>query len=99
VLRATGGRAGVDLARRHLPDIVICDLVMPDLDGFGVVGELQADPATADLPIIILTGHEMSAADKHRLNGNVLAIVTKGPDAQVGLRSWLARVAAGTVAP
>ncbi len=98
VLRATGGRAGVDLTRRHQPDVVICDLVMPDLDGFGVVGELQADPETAGVPIIILTAHELSASDKRRLNGKVLAIVTKGPGAQAGLRAWLARTAAGRAA-
>jgi CheY-like chemotaxis protein len=68
---------------------VICDLVMPDLDGFGVVGELKSDPVTADIPIIILTGHDLSSADKRRLNGKILGIVSKGPDAQEGLRAWL----------
>ena len=91
VLRADGGRAGVDRARDERPDIVICDLVMPDLDGFGVVGELKADPATAGIPIIILTAHDLSAADKHRLNGKVLGVVSKGPDAEAGLRAWLVR--------
>ena len=99
VLRADGGRVGVELARSLRPDLVVCDLVMPDLDGFGVVGELQRDPATASVPIIILTGHELSPADKDRLNGKVVAIVTKGPDAQAGLRAWLARRAVGRAAP
>jgi CheY-like chemotaxis protein len=90
VLRADAGVAGIDLARRHRPDLVICDLVMPDPDGFAVVGELKADPATADIPIIILTGHDLSATDKDRLNGKVLGIVAKGSDAQEGLRAWLA---------
>jgi CheY-like chemotaxis protein len=67
---------------------------MPDLDGFGVIGELKTNPVTADIPIIILTGHDLGAADKRRLNGKVLGIVAKGPDAQAGLRAWLARVGA-----
>jgi len=96
VLRASGGRTGVDRARDERPDLVICDLVMPGLDGFGVVGELKSDPATADIPIIILTGHDLSAADKHRLNGKVLGIVSKGPDAQEGLRAWLVAAGAST---
>jgi CheY-like chemotaxis protein len=91
VIRADGGRTGVEVARAELPDLVICDLVMPDLDGFGVVGKLKSDPVTADIPIIILTGHDLSAADKRRLNGKVLGIVSKGPDAQAGLRAWLVR--------
>jgi len=99
VVRAGGGWAGVELARDERPDLVICDLVMPDLDGFGVVGELKADPATADIPIIILTGHDLSAADKHRLNGKVMGIVSKGPNAQDGLRIWLGRAVGSTVSP
>jgi len=91
VIRADGGRTGVDVARAERPDLVICDLVMPDLDGFGVVGELTSDPATAEIPILILTGHDLSAADKRRLNGKILGIVSKGPDAQAGLRAWLVR--------
>lgn len=91
VIRAGGGRTGVEVAQAERPDLVICDLVMPDLDGFGVVGELKSDPATADIPIIILTGHDLSPADKRRLNGKVLGIVSKGPDAQAGLRAWLVR--------
>ena len=89
VIRADGGRTGVEVARAERPDLVICDLVMPDLDGFGVVGELKSDPLTADIPIIILTGHDLSSADKRRLNGKILGIVSKGPDAQDGLRAWL----------
>jgi CheY-like chemotaxis protein len=91
VTRALGGRQGVALATRDQPDLVICDLVMPDLDGFGVVGALRADPQTRDIPILILTGHDLTRDDKQRLAGKVMAIVEKGTDAQAGLRAWLAR--------
>jgi CheY-like chemotaxis protein len=64
---------------------------MPDLDGFGVVGALRADPQTRDIPILILTGHDLTRDDKQRLAGKVMAIVEKGTDAQAGLRAWLAR--------
>jgi CheY-like chemotaxis protein len=64
---------------------------MPDLDGFGVVAALKADPATAAIPIIILTGYDLTAADKRRLNGKVMRIVSKGAAAQAGLRAWLVR--------
>jgi signal transduction histidine kinase/CheY-like chemotaxis protein len=93
VVRAVTGVSAIQIARAERPDLVICDLVMPDLDGFGVVAALKADPATADIPIIILTGHDLTAADKRRLNGKVVRIVAKGSDAQAGLRAWLVRAA------
>jgi CheY-like chemotaxis protein len=96
VLRAITGSAGVELARTDQPDLVICDLVMPELDGFAVIGKLKADPTTTDIPIVVLTGHDLTAADKRRLNGKVLGIVTKGIDAEAGLQAWLDR--AGVVA-
>ncbi len=98
LVRATSGRDGVTATRRVLPDLVICDLVIPDLDGFAIVGELKSDPATTEIPIIILTGHDLTTADKARLNGNVRAIVTKGVDAQGGLSAWLAEVRQGRTA-
>jgi CheY-like chemotaxis protein len=89
---AAGGNEAVELASRTSFDLVICDLLMPDLDGFGVVSKLRSNPATHDLPILILTGHELSEADKKRLNGEILGVVEKGDDAVQGLRQWLARV-------
>jgi CheY-like chemotaxis protein len=96
VLRAISGAAGVKLARHDRPDLVICDLVMPELDGFAVIGELKADPTTTDIPIIVLTGHDLTAADKRRLNGKELGVVTKGNEAEAGLQAWLTH--AGVVA-
>jgi signal transduction histidine kinase/DNA-binding response OmpR family regulator len=91
VLRATGGKAGLDLARSVSPDLVICDLLMPDLDGFGVVAELAANPWTRHLPILILTAHEITESEKTRLNGNILGIVAKGENGKAGLHDWLIR--------
>ncbi|HEY3523813.1 MAG TPA: response regulator, partial [Candidatus Limnocylindrales bacterium] len=55
VVRADGGSSAIGLARSEPPDLVICDLVMPDVDGFGVVAALKSEPATRRVPIIILT--------------------------------------------
>jgi CheY-like chemotaxis protein len=92
VLAAAGGREAVELAQDGPIDMVICDLLMPDLDGFGVVSALKADPRTRDVPILILTGHELTAEEKASLNGKILGIVGKGSDAERGLRHWLATV-------
>ncbi|HSD82644.1 MAG TPA: response regulator [Anaerolineae bacterium] len=55
VLGAANGRVGVQLARQHLPELIICDIMMPELDGYGVLGELRQDAATATIPFIFLT--------------------------------------------
>src|SRR6516225_267780 len=54
-LAAANGRAGVQLAKREMPDLILCDVMMPELDGYGVIAALRADPATVGIPLIFLT--------------------------------------------
>ncbi|MCO5934205.1 response regulator [Mucilaginibacter sp. RB4R14] len=73
VLQASNGKAGVDLAIKNKPDIILCDIMMPDLDGYGVLYMLNKKPETATIPFIFLTakaervdlrkGMEMGADD------------------------------------
>ena len=92
VHRAASGQEGLHLVNAINPDLVICDLLMPGVDGFEVVGRLHADPATSGIPILVLTGHELTATEKASLNGRILGVVDKGDSAAVGLRDWLTRV-------
>ncbi len=55
-LEAANGRAGVELARKELPDLVLCDLSMPEVDGYEVLRSLRAQPATSAIPVILMTG-------------------------------------------
>mgnify|MGYP005751460047 CR=1 FL=1 len=55
VIEAENGREGVDLARKEQPDLIICDIMMPQLDGYGVLHLLSKDAATAGIPFIFLT--------------------------------------------
>src|SRR5688572_28272447 len=55
VAEACKGRQGLAMARRNHPDLIICDVMMPDLDGFGVLQAVRAEPATAATPFIFLT--------------------------------------------
>jgi DNA-binding response OmpR family regulator len=55
VLWAEDGQSGVELARNRAPDLILCDVMMPGLDGHGVLRALRADPATATIPLIFLT--------------------------------------------
>jgi len=52
---AENGQAGIDLVRSQLPDLVICDIMMPELDGYQVLEELQNTPQTALIPFVFLT--------------------------------------------
>lgn len=52
---AANGRLGVNLAREYHPDLIICDIMMPELDGYGVLNELQQDGAGITIPFIFLT--------------------------------------------
>ena len=54
-LEATNGHMGIELAKNHLPDLIICDILMPELDGYDVLTTLQLHPQTASIPFIFLT--------------------------------------------
>ena len=55
VITATGGLEGIDLARRHHPDVIFMDVKMADLDGFSATRRLSDEPGTADIPVIVVT--------------------------------------------
>ncbi|MBS1580609.1 MAG: response regulator [Bacteroidetes bacterium] len=55
VLKAENGRRGVEMARKEVPDLVLCDIMMPELDGYGVLHLLGRSPATAEVPFIFLS--------------------------------------------
>src|ERR1700745_1018476 len=54
-LPAENGRIGVELAKKEKPDLILCDVMMPELDGYGVIAALRADPETVSIPFIFLT--------------------------------------------
>jgi CheY-like chemotaxis protein len=55
VLRAYGGREAIDTARRERPDVILLDLLMPEVDGFDVVAALNGEADTARIPILVVT--------------------------------------------
>ncbi len=77
VVRGHGGAEGLVLARTNDFDLIICDLLMPDVDGFDVIAALHNDPATRGVPVVVLTAHTLTDADKDRLNGKVIAFMSK----------------------
>jgi signal transduction histidine kinase/CheY-like chemotaxis protein len=77
VIAARRGDEGIALARAERPDLLLLDLVMPEIDGFTVVDELRSDPATAEIPIIVLTSKTLTAGDKDRLKGRIAHVAQK----------------------
>ena len=78
VLEAGDGATAVRLAAERRPDLVLLDLVMPGMNGFEVAAGLRRNPATADIPVLVLTAADLSEEDKQVLNGQVRAVLRKG---------------------
>jgi signal transduction histidine kinase/CheY-like chemotaxis protein len=78
VTLASGGLEGIQLAMSGRPDLILLDLMMPDVTGFDVVEALRAEEATEAIPIMVLTAKLMTANDRLRLNGQVSAILSRG---------------------
>jgi DNA-binding response OmpR family regulator len=57
---ANGGREGLDMIRQEPPDLVLLDLMMPDMDGWDVYQQIKADDATAGIPVIVITAKAQS---------------------------------------
>src|SRR5581483_4552825 len=89
---ASGGREAIDHARSTPPDVVILDLMMPEVTGFDVVKALRADTRTRETPILILTARHLTDDDKRELNGHVSTILSRGSVGASDLVGLLRRV-------
>jgi CheY-like chemotaxis protein len=98
VFRAYRGQDAMEIARRELPDLIVLDLMMPEMDGFEVVEALAADPNTAAIPVVIVTASDATPAERERLNGFVTAVIGKaGFDSVRFMKEVRAAVASGGV--
>jgi CheY-like chemotaxis protein len=91
VNEAADGREGVRLAREVRPDLILMDLQMPALDGFGTLEEIRGDPRFADLPIVALTANAMQGDREKALGAGFTSYLSK-PVKLAVLRTELARL-------
>jgi CheY-like chemotaxis protein len=77
VIRAYGGGEAIELARRERPDVIVLDLMMPEVSGFSVVQALNEHPETARIPILVVTAKQITAEDRATLSGCVTTIIEK----------------------
>jgi signal transduction histidine kinase/DNA-binding response OmpR family regulator len=85
VIFATGGQEAIQLARSGKPDLVVLDLLMPEVSGFDVVEALSKHKATKGIPIIVLTAKQLTNADLDQLDGHVSTILSRGSIGAVDL--------------
>jgi DNA-binding response OmpR family regulator len=65
VVEAENGVRGIEVARKELPDLVLCDVNMEKMDGYATLSSLRADPITASIPFILMTGLADHAGMRH----------------------------------
>ncbi|MBK7449953.1 MAG: pyridoxal-phosphate dependent enzyme [Anaerolineales bacterium] len=75
---AKDGWEGLSIARQKLPDLIISDLTMPGIDGFGLVEELKLDPRTRNIPVVVVSAKDITNEERSRLNGQIEALYQKG---------------------
>ena len=80
LLTALQGRVGLDLARKHSPDLVLLDLHLPDLPGWEVMSQLKADPSTAHIPVVVISADATARQVGRLLKDGAVSYLTKPLD-------------------
>jgi signal transduction histidine kinase/CheY-like chemotaxis protein len=75
---AASGAEGVQRAQRGRPQVIVLDLLMPEMDGYEVLRRLHADPVTQGIPVIVVTSRVLTPTDQTQLAGQTAAILAKG---------------------
>ena len=99
VHEAGNGREALALLRANKPDVILLDLMMPEMDGFQIVAALQEEPLWRDVPVIVITARDLSAKDRERLNSGVHSVLLKNafrPDELVERIRQLTRTKSAT---
>ena len=91
VLQAYGGQQGIDLAVEAHPDVIVLDLMMPEVSGFDVVRQLRAHPEAMEIPVLIFTAKDLTEEDRQKLEGHVQIIVSKSGSGKEDLLRELER--------
>ena len=78
VLEAENGRQALDILDHDIPELIISDLIMPEMDGFELVMKLRQNPQWSSIPVIILTAKELTLIERKKLQGRVKQVFQKG---------------------
>jgi threonine synthase len=78
IFEAGDGKEGLKIINKERPNLIILDLMMPEMDGFSVLDALKSKPETANIPVIVATAKELTGEEKSRLKGQIQALMQKG---------------------
>jgi threonine synthase len=78
IFEARDGRTGLEMLRREQPDVLLLDLMMPQMDGFQVLEALEADEDLCRIPVVVVTAKELTTSEKERLSGQIQMLLEKG---------------------
>jgi threonine synthase len=78
IFEAESGKQALKIVEKEHPDLIILDLMMPEMDGFAVLDALKAKPETANIPVIVSTAKELTPDEKEKLKGQIQALMQKG---------------------
>jgi CheY-like chemotaxis protein len=94
VSEAENGRVALDRIIVDQPDVILLDLMMPEMDGFELVAELQKRPALRRIPVIVVTARDLTAEDRARLNSAIEKVLLKESFDPAGLTDAVREVIA-----
>lgn len=77
VFGAENGVVGVEMAQQHKPDLILCDIMMPELDGLGVLQALRANVDTQNIPIVFISARTLKKDQQEALDLGGSAYITK----------------------
>ena len=77
VMNAEGGHAALERMAEQKPNVILLDLMMPEMDGFEFIAEVQQHEEWRDIPVVVVTAKVLNAEDHRRLNGYVISIIEK----------------------
>ena len=92
VLKVYGGSEAIETAISQSPDLIILDMMMPQVDGFQVIRRLTDDARTRDIPIVICTALDLTDEDRDRLNGQIQSIIQKTGNVKEELLAAIKRI-------
>jgi signal transduction histidine kinase/CheY-like chemotaxis protein len=99
VSEASNGREALSRIREAKPDLILLDLMMPEMDGFQVVADLQRSPDWRDIPVIVITARDLDAKERESLNSGIRSVLVKESFHPAELIARIRRLVANDGAP
>jgi threonine synthase len=78
IVEAANGRDGLKAVHQHRPDLILLDLMLPEMDGFTVLNTLKHDRALKDIPVVVISAKALNPGERDQLQAQTASILEKG---------------------